>query len=117
MVYKFLTTAFLLFNFVLSLTSWHIINEHIAKKPIISVSLVDLIYRDIIVYVLLLCLSASGAVVHTLMQDSFSLAYEPALIYSIAINVCVSAICISLTFSAGFRLVSIIKNLEAAGTY
>ena len=117
MAYKYLTTAFLIANFLLSLPLWRIIYQHISKKPILLVSLVDLIYRDTIFYFLSLCFIASTGIIHSLMLggDSFSLTFELALLYSICVNISVIAICISLIISAGLRLLSLVKNSEALG--
>ena len=117
MLYKYLTTAFLIANFFLSLPLWHVIYKHISKKPILSVSLVDLIYRDTIFYIISLSFFISTGIIHTLMYDgeNFRLSYELALIHSIAVNVSVNTVCLSLIVSAGLRLISLIKNSEAAG--
>ena len=117
MLYKYLTTAFLIANFFLSLPLWHVIYKHISKKPILSVSLVDLIYRDTIFYIISLSFFISTGIIHTLMYDgeNFRLSYELALIHSIAVNVSLNAICFSLIFTAGLRLISLVKNSEAAG--
>jgi len=102
-------------NFSLSLPLWHIICKHISKKPIVSISLVDLIYRDIIAYIISLNFFVSTAIIHTLMQDELSLTKEVALIHSMAVNFSTNTICISLIFSAGLRLVSLVRNSEEAG--
>ena len=117
MPFKYFTAAFTLANFFLSLPPWFIIYKHISKKPILLVSLVDLIYKDTIFYCLLLGFFASAGIVHTLMDggDSFSLTWELALVHSIAINISTNTICISLIFSGGLRLISLIENSEAAG--
>lgn len=116
MTYKYLTIAFLIISFMFSLLLWHIIYKHISKKPIISVTLVDLIYKDTIVYIILMCFFISIGIIHTLMHsEDFSLTYEFALIHSVAVNISVIAICVSLIISAGLRLLSLIKNSEASG--
>ena len=117
MDFKYLTLAFLISNFILSLLLWHIIYSHISKKPILSVSLVDLIYKDTIIYIVLMSFFASAGIIHTLVQsdEHFSLALEFALVHSVCINISVTAICISLIISAGLRLLALIKNSEAAG--
>ncbi len=114
---KYLTTAFLAINFVTAPPLWQIIYKHIAKKPLLSVTLVDLVYKDIIFHTLSLCFFTSTGITHTLMynDESFSLPYEFALFYSICINFASNSICISLIFSASLRLISLIKNSEASG--
>ena len=117
MTFKYLTAAFLVTNFFFSLPPWYIIYKHISKKPILSVSLVDLIYRDTIFYIISLSFFISTGIIHTLMYDgeNFRLPYELALIHSIVVNVSLIAICFSLIFTAGLRLISLVKNSEAAG--
>ena len=117
MTLKYLTIAFLLTNFIFSIPSWYIIYKYISKKPILSICLVDLIYRDTIFYIISLSFIASAGTIHTLMydDDSFSLTWEFAMMYCISISIMVNAISISLIFSAGLRLISLIQNSEASG--
>jgi hypothetical protein len=114
---KYLTIVFFAINFVAALPLWQIIYKHIAKKPLLSVTLVDLIYKDIIFHTLSLCFFASTGITHTLMynDESFSLPYEFAIFYSVCINFASNSICISLIFSATLHLISLIKNSEATG--
>ena len=70
---KYATTEFLTVNFVLSLPLWQIILTHISKKPLLSVTLVDLIYRDIIYYNISLCFVISTGIVNTLLYDDQNL--------------------------------------------
>ena len=117
MMIEYLTITFLVLNFFAALPLWQIIYKHISKKPLLSVTLVDLIYKDMTIYTNLLCLFASAGIIHTLMYDdeSLILSYELALFYSVCINFASNSICISLIVSAGLRLISLIKTSEAAG--
>ena len=117
MILKYLTIAFLVTNLIFSIPPWFIIYKYISKKPILSICLVDLIYRDTIYYIISLSFIASAGTIHTLMYDdnSFSLTRELALIYSIIINTMANVISILLIFSAGLRLISLIQNSEASG--
>jgi len=119
MHFEDLTIIFLLINFIISLPIWQIIYKHISKKPLLEVTLVDWIYRDIIYYYIILSCCASAGIIHTLLYDdeNFSLSFELGLFYSICINISTNLICISLVFSAVLRLISLIKNSEAAGDY
>lgn len=117
MSYKYFTVAFLVISFIISVLLWLVIYKHISKKPIISVSVVDLIYRDTIVYILTICFSTSTGIIHTLSDsdENFSLTFEFALLHAVFVNISVNAFCISLIISAGLRLLSLIKNSEATG--
>ena len=117
MMIQYLTITFLVLNFFAALPLWQIIFKHISKKPLLSVTLVDLIYKDMTIYTNLLCLFVSAGIIHTLMYDdeSLILSHELALYYSICINFASNSICISLIVSAGLRLISLIKTSEAAG--
>jgi hypothetical protein len=119
MHFEDLTIIFLLINFIISLPIWQIIYKHISKKPLLEVTLVDWIYRDIIFYNITLGFCLSAGIIHTLLYDdkNFSLSFELGLFYSICINISTNLICISLVFSAGLRLISLVKNSEAAGDY
>jgi len=115
MAYEYCNVFFIIASYIVSVLLWRIIYKHISKKSILSISLVDLIYRDTIIYVLFMAFCTYSAIIHTLMYSSFSLPYDLALIYSIAINIGLNAICISLIFSSGLRLISLAQNWEAAG--
>ncbi len=119
MLFEDLTIIFLIISFIVSLPVWQIIYKHISKKPLLEVTLVDWIYRDIIYYNNILSFSGSAGIIHTLLYDdkNFSLSFELGLFYSICINISMNLICISLVFSAGLRLISLVKNSEAAGDY
>jgi hypothetical protein len=53
--------------------------------------------------------------VHTLFLPGEELSYECAMIYTLIIYAMVTNICLSLIFSGGLRLISLIKNSEAWG--
>jgi hypothetical protein len=117
MVLTYLTTVFLILNFASTLPLWQIIHRHISEKQQLLVTLVDWIYRDVIYYNIFLCFFISVGIIHTLLYggNSFNLSYELGLFYSIGVNITIIGICVSLIFSAGLRLISLIKNSEAAG--
>ena len=119
MIVKYLTVAFLFLNLLTASFFWRIIFRHISKKPILSVTLVDLIYRDTILYILALTVSFSAGIVHTLADDldvTFSLDLEYAFGYSVAINIATNLVCLSLMISALLRLITLVENNEAAGS-
>jgi hypothetical protein len=94
-----------------------VIHQFISKKKFISVTLVDLIYRDTIIYIYLICLMSSTATIHCLSvnNDNLTQSYEIATGYSVLISFFVSCLSISLSFSGVLRLISVIKKSEAAG--
>ena len=112
---KYLSIIWLVVNFPISILLWHFIYKHISKKPILSITVVDLIYKDIIIYMNSLCIFYSAAVIHTLLLPDEDLNFEWACFYSFGINLSVTSICASLIFSGGLRLISLIKNSEAYG--
>ena len=107
----------LLLNQTLLSFPYFIIYQFISKKPTISVTLVDLLYRDTIIYVYAICLSLSAAIIHCLAcdNDTLTLSYSLATAYSTVIQFFFSCTSISLIFSACLRLISIVKKSEAAG--
>jgi hypothetical protein len=94
-----------------------VIYQFISKKQILSVTLVDLVYRDLVIYIYLMCFVASTSVIHcfSVGNDTLTLSYEFATVYSVTISFFVSSISISLIFSGVLRLISVIKKSEAAG--
>ncbi len=89
----------------------------ISKKQILSVTLVDLVYRDTITYIYFGCLMVTTSVIHclSLNNDTLTVSYTFATVYSVLICVSVSTISISLIFSGVLRLISLIHKSEAAG--
>jgi len=103
MSYKYLTVAFLIINFLASLLLWHIIYKHISTKPILSVSLVDLIYRDIVIYIISLSLIISTGIIHTLMySEDFNLAFEFALLLQLTSQALQYILPLSLVLDCGY---------------
>ena len=113
----YLVISFLAICQTTSLFLWHIIYQYISKKPLISVTLVDWIYRDTIVYIYSFCSLYSIAIIHTLIggNEKFSLEFEYTIIYTFLINFFCNNIYVCLTIAAGLRLISLIKSSEAAG--
>jgi hypothetical protein len=76
-------------NFVLSVTLFGFIYHYISKKPIVTVTLADHIYRDTIVYIGFLVLIASAGLVHCLSNgdrdDQATLDYDLSMFYSTAV--------------------------------
>jgi hypothetical protein len=83
----------------------------------VSVTVIDFIYRDLIVYVYLFSLAYAVAVIHCLveLENGFALNYNYSTVYSTIIEVLVFCISTSLVLSGGLRLLTLIKNSETAG--
>jgi hypothetical protein len=94
-----------------------VIFQFISNKQILAVTLVDLVYRDTIVYNYLICFVSSAAIIHCLFlnNDNLTLGYEFAIAYSASVFFFISCLSISLIISGVLRLISVIKKSEAAG--
>jgi hypothetical protein len=81
------------------------------------VTLVDLVYQDLVIYIYLVCFVSSTSIIHclSLNNDTLTLSYEFATGYTVTIVFFVSSISISLIFSGVLRLISVIQRSEAAG--
>jgi hypothetical protein len=109
--------VWLILNLVISLPLYKVIYCQISSKALVAITLVDLIYRDTIIYIYLLLLAASSALVHCLLanEPNLTLSYDLATFYSAIMLFFVCCITSSLVFSGGLRLLSLMKNSEAAG--
>ena len=112
-----LTVCFLIMCLPFSLFLWSIIYTFISKKPLVSVTLVDWIYRDTIVYIYLACCAYSIALIHTTFAGNinFTLKFEFAIFYAFLINFLINNVYFGLTIAGGLRLISLMNNSEAAG--
>jgi hypothetical protein len=90
-VWLFLTQLFSLFP-------CFVIYQSISKKPILAVKLVDLVYRDIIIYNHLICFVSSTPIIHCLClnNETLTLSYTFAMAYSTLVNFFISCFSISL---------------------
>ena len=112
---KHLAITWLILSFPISLLLWGFIYKQILKKPLLTITVVDWIYLDTILYINSVCFVYSAAIVHALVQPDEQLNFECAIFYSLTISALVTSICVSLIFSGGMRLISMIKNSEVAG--
>ena len=89
----------------------------ISTKKLISLTLVDLLYCDVVIYNNLVCLFSSAAIIHSLIINTHDLAlsYELALTYSLAIAFFVTIASVSLILSGLLRLLTLVKQSEEAG--
>ena len=112
-----LSIVWLLLTQLFSLFPSFVIYQFISKKPILAVTLVDLVYRDTIVYNHLICFVTSTAIIHCLClnNETLTLSYKFAMAYSTSVNFFISCFSISLIISGGLKLISAIKKSEAGG--
>ena len=118
MTVKYCTTlVWLILNLLISIYLYKLIYKHISKKSLMKTTLVDWIYQDTIIYIYLLVLIASVALMHCLMQNNKSqtLNYPLSVFYSGCVMFFMCCVTLSLAFSGGLRLLSLIRNSEEAG--
>ncbi len=103
---------------LVSLPLYGVIFQHISKKPLVSVTLIDLIYRDLIVYVYLHSLTLAVAFTHCLieLENGAALNYMYSALYSTFSEIFVFCVSSSLILSGGLRLITLIKNLNLRST-
>ena len=101
----------------ISMFLWQIILKYFSDKPLLSLTLVDLIYRDIIVCIFLTFVFYSTALTHVLTAgtDILTLSYEFSLLYVVILNFSTNVIYMLMILSGGLRFISLLKNSEAAG--
>ena len=106
-----ITIVWLILNLLLSLFLCFCILQYISSKQIISLTIIDLIYRDAILYTYLLCLFCSFAIIHCLCTNnpSKTLNYTYSISYSLAILYFAGNVTISLAISGALRLVTLIN--------
>jgi hypothetical protein len=108
------TIAWLLLNLTLSFPLCLIIVKFISNKSVLSVSLVDLIYRDAIVYLYLLCCTATTGFILCLLKEE-SLSFTMSATYSGCAMFFADGLFISLIFSGSLRMISLLRNSEVNG--
>jgi hypothetical protein len=65
----FITIIWLIVTLLASLPLCYLIWKYISERALVEVSLVDLIYKDTIIYIYFLCLIFSMAIIQCLMKD------------------------------------------------
>ena len=108
---------FLIFNQFISTSLTFITYQCISTKKLISLTVIDLIYSDVVIYNNLVCLFSSAAIIHSLIRNTHDLAlsYELALTYSLAVVFFVTIASVSLILSGILRLLTLVKQSEEAG--
>ncbi len=106
-----ITVIWLLMDLAVSFPLCFAIAQFISNKTLVSVSLVDLLYRDAIIYLYLLCCTGSAGFIHCLLKEE-TLSLTASAAYAGCVVFFVDDLCISLTLSGGIRLLSLLRNSE-----
>jgi len=91
--------------------------RHIKQKAFVCVTLVDLIYQDIVAGIYLISWIYSVAIIHCIfeLENDRVVDYTFAVIYSGLFDFIVLSLSVSLILSAGLRLLSLLNKSEVAG--
>jgi hypothetical protein len=92
-----------------------IICRYISEKPLVEQTILDLIYKDFITYIQLLTPITSIAVSSCLITAENVLEFSLGLFFSTITFFIVNCAAISILIGSFLRLLSILKNSEAAG--
>jgi hypothetical protein len=109
-----LTIACFILNLIISFPLCFVIVKFISNKTVLSVSLIDFIYRDAIIYLYLLCCTASAGFIHCLLNED-SLSFTLSATYSGCAMFFVDCLCISLLLSGSLKMISLLRNSEVGG--
>jgi hypothetical protein len=114
---NFLVIFWLTINIAISLPLNKIIYNHISVKSLLTTTLVDMIYRDTIIYLYLLISTASTALVHLLLENgsSLTLNYNFSVFYATTVMFFMGCVTASLVLSGSLRFLSLLRNSEAQG--
>lgn len=112
-----LTIIWLILNIALSLPVCLFIVNFISKKSPITLTLVDLIYRDVVVYMFAICLTFSIGIIRCCIaatadneEDNIgTLAYNESTFYGVTIMTLIGCVTLSTIVSGGLRLISILR--------
>ena len=93
------------------------IHEYISKKPFVAQTLVDLIYLDTLIYMYLLASGAYIGLISCILSPNGiqTISFTWSVILSLFTNICLNLIAVSMIFSGGLRLISMIKNSKESG--
>ena len=93
------------------------IHEYISTKPLVTLTLVDLIYRDTLVYMYLFAIANYIGIISCITSTNGlqTISFTWSVVFALQINVCVNSFSVSMIFSGSLRLISMIKNSEESG--
>ena len=98
-----------------SIPLYGVIFQHISKKPLVSITIIDLIYRDLIVYAYLHCLLLAVADIHCLieLENGTALNHLYSSLYATISEVLVHCVSSSLILSGVLRLITLLEKSES----
>ena len=104
---------------VVSLLLCLTIHEYISTKSLISLTLVDLIYQDTLVYMYLLAMGTYIGIISCITSTNGhqTIGFMWSAVLALYNNIFINSISISMIFSGSLRLVSMIKNSEESGKF
>ena len=93
------------------------IHEYISTKPLVTLTLVDLIYRDTLVYMYLLAMGSYIGIISCMTSTNglHTIGFTWSVVLALQNNICINSYAISMIFSGSLRLISMIKNSEESG--
>ena len=112
-----LSIVWLLLNLLLAIPPLRTLYRHIKQKSLVSVTLVDLIYQDIVIGIYLIGCVYSVAIVHCIveLENGQVVGYNFAAVYSGLFDFIVLSFSVSLILSGGLRLLSMMYKSEVTG--
>jgi len=119
-IMEFVDIILIVWSFVTLTASFLVsatIYQYISKKPTVSCTLIDLIYRDIIVYIYLSSLATYIAIIACICSSNGlqTLTFEWSVFFSLLTNSFLNCLAISMNISGGLRLISLLNNSEQFG--
>ena len=92
-----------------------VVYAYISNKAPIDQTIIDLTYKDCLVYIFLMTLSSNVAFTNCLMANENFLEFYIALLHSDVILFFISCICFSVSISSALRLLTILNSSEENG--
>jgi hypothetical protein len=109
------TIVFLVLVIAFSGLLCSIIHRHISNKPPVQTTVIDLIYKDCIVYIFMMTFLFSFIFICCQFSDDFTLPYPLAVVLTNIVLLVFECGCVSMIISSLLRLLTILKSSEEAG--
>jgi hypothetical protein len=109
------TIVFLLLMIAFSGLLCSIIHRHISNKPPVQTTVIDLIYKDCIVYIFTMTFLFSFIFICCQFSDDFTLPYSLAVFLTNIVYLVGECACVSMIISSLLRLLTILRSSEEAG--
>jgi hypothetical protein len=107
--------AWSVMTLAISFTLLSTIHKFISEKATINMTLVDLIYRDAIVYLYMFCLFVYLGVILSILSYNESLNIKITILFSLLIYTFFDCVFISFIISGSLRFISLVKLSEESG--